>query len=80
MAKAILEFDLNEPEDASEHMRMIKSLSIVVVLWEMDQYLRARLKYEDSMSEDEYKAVDAAREKLYELMSAHSVSLDELMN
>lgn len=80
MAKAILEFDLNEPEDASEHMRMIKSLSIVVVLWEMDQYLRARLKYEDSMSEDEYKAVDAAREKLYELMNAHSVSLDELMN
>ncbi len=80
MAKAILEFDLSEPDDVSVHKRMIKSLDILLVLWDMDQYLRARLKYEDNISEDEYKAVDAAREKLYELMNERSVSLDDLMN
>lgn len=80
MAKAILEFDLSEPDDASEHMRMLKSLDILVVLWEMDQYLRTRLKYEDNISDDEYKAVEAAREKLYDIMNARSVSLDDLMN
>ena len=80
MAKAILEFDLSEPDDASEHMRMIKSLDLTLVLWDMDQYLRTRLKYEESISDEEYKAVEAAREKLYELMNARSVSLDDLMN
>ena len=80
MAKAILEFDLNEPDDASEHMRMLKSVDILVVLWGREQYLRSRLKYEDNISDNEYKAVEAAREKLYELMNARSVSLDDLMN
>lgn len=80
MAKATLEFDLNDPEDALQHTRMMKSLDMALVLWDIDQYLRTRLKYEDSISDDEYKAVDAAREKLYELMNQRSVSLDDLLN
>lgn len=80
MAKAILEFDLNEPEDVVAHKRAVKALDLCLVLWDMDQYLRAQTKYApDSMPEEVYDALQAARDKLYEIKSEHSVSLDELL-
>ena len=35
MAKAILEFDLNDSDDVMAHMRAVKSLDMASVLWEM---------------------------------------------
>jgi hypothetical protein len=78
--KAILEFDLNEQEDAIAHKRAVKALDLCLVLWEMDQYLRSQTKYApDSMPEDVYVALQTARDKLYEIKSEHNISLDELL-
>ena len=79
MAKAILEFDLNEPDDRDEHTLMLRSLDLCLVLWDMDQYLRTQIKYNDNLTDGEYKAFDEARTKLYEIMNERSISLDNLM-
>jgi len=42
----------------------------------MDQYLRTRMKYEEKISDDEYKAVEAARDKLRELMNESGLLFD----
>jgi CRISPR/Cas system CSM-associated protein Csm5 (group 7 of RAMP superfamily) len=79
--KAILEFNLDEPEDRSDHLRAVKSLNIVSVIWEFDMYLRSQLKYNDeNLTNEAYEALDKAREKLYEIMSSQHVSMDELYN
>jgi hypothetical protein len=46
-----------------------------LLAWELDQYLRNRLKHEN-LSEDAYKALDEARDKLHELRSEDNLSFD----
>ena len=78
--KAILEFDLNERDDIVAHKRAVKALDLCLVLWDVDQYLRAQTKYApDSMPEDVFIALSKAREEFYDIMNEHSVSLDELL-
>jgi len=79
MAKATLEFDLTDPDDVDEHKRMLKSLDIVLFLWEFDNYLRGKLKHGD-LPEGGYKALDEAREEFYDLMNKRNISLDELLH
>ena len=81
MAKGILEFDLNEQNDVMAHKRCVKSTELALALWDMDGYLRAETKYApDSMSSEVYDALKDVRNKLHEIMSEHSIDLDELIN
>ena len=81
--KAILEFNLDERDDIEAHLRCVKALDMAVVLWDMDQYLRNKMKYgnKDSMlSDDAYKALEDAREELRGFMSSRGINLDELIS
>ena len=80
MVKAILEFDLNEVEDVTAHKRAVKAIDMAMALWDMDQYLRQQLKYNDKITGEVYDALDKAREQLREFMNQHNVDLDELLN
>lgn len=81
MAKAILEFDLNDSDDAETHKRMLKSLDMILVLWDFDNYLRDQLKYnEEGLTGDQYDVLDKARVKLYEILNERNISFDELLN
>jgi hypothetical protein len=71
--KAILEFNL--PEDQYEYNLVNKAADMSVVLHEFDQYLRGRLKWEDSITDLEYKAVEEAREKLLEMCRDGGIEL-----
>lgn len=79
--KAILEFNLDEPTDKEAHLRAVKSTSLAIALWDIDQYLRGQIKHApDSMPEEVYKALQKIRDKLHEIMSENSIDLDELMS
>lgn len=78
--KAILEFDLNEPEDVVAHKRAVKALDLILALWDMDQYLRSQTKYApDSMSSEVWDALADVREKLHEIKTEYNISFDELL-
>ncbi len=62
--KAILEFNL--PEDKDEFELAQKAVNYSIVIHEMDNYLRARLKYED-LPEEIHNALQEARDKLTSL-------------
>lgn len=78
--KATLEFNMDEFEDVVAHKRAIKSLDVLLVLYDFDQHLRSELKYNENLSEEEFEKLDKLREKLYEIMNERNVSLDELLN
>lgn len=79
--KAILEFNLDEQDDEMAHKRAVKSLDMALTLWDIDGYLRGQIKHApDSMSPEVYGTLQDVRDKLYEIMSKHSIDLDELIN
>lgn len=79
--KATLTFDLDEPEERTEHIRCIKAIDLSMAIYDLDQYLRAKTKYEsEGMTSEVYDAYDLMREKLREILEERNISYDELIN
>ena len=79
MAKAILEFDLSNPEDANDYKRANKALDMAIALWDIDQYLRAETKYNEELTQDAYDALATAREKFYQILNERNINMDEIL-
>lgn len=81
MAKATLEYNLNDSDDIMAHLRAVKSLDMALVLWEIayntKKGIKNRIEFEKL---DAYEAVDQIFEKLFEEMNNHGINLDELIN
>ena len=81
MAKAILEFDLNDPDDIMAHLRAVKSLDITLVLWEMAYNTKKSIHNQIEFDKlDAYDAVNKVFEKFHEEMNDRGINLDELIN
>ncbi len=72
--KAILEFNL--PEDQPEFKTALQGSDWKHVCWEMDNYLRAQIKYApDEMSQDKYDAIEKVREEFIRIINENNVDL-----
>lgn len=73
--KAILEFDLDNPDDKLAHLRAIKALDMTLVLWEMEHNCYREITRDDDS--DEYKqGVIETLEYLRELMKDKGIIID----
>jgi hypothetical protein len=77
--KATITFDLNDPEDRAKHKLITHIDEITFVLWEIDEYMRRAVKYDETKSEDYKQAVQDMRDMLHHHLEAHSLSF-ELFN
>ena len=74
--KAILEFDL--PDDEYEYKAASKGKDYLFVLWELDQWLRGEIKYNDAKyTKKEYLLLEKVRQQLRDEMINHNVTFDE---
>jgi hypothetical protein len=81
--KAILEFDLNDPEDRISHMRCVKSLDMSIVLFELTVNLKKKLenRFENEPQErDEFDGIDETFREIHNLLDKHGINIDELIN
>ena len=76
--EAILKYNLDEVDDKCKHLAAIKAMDMASVIWDMDQWLRQKLKYEE-LSEEQDFAYQKTRDALHEILSEHSVDLDSIM-
>jgi hypothetical protein len=74
MAKVILEFD--PFEDKYEMESAFNGKKWRGLVWDLDQYLRSELKYNDKLNGEAYDAVEKIREKLHELKSDEGLTLE----
>ena len=79
MAKAILEFDLSDSEDRTEHLRAIKALDLVLTLNEFDNYLRSNIKYNEELTNETHTTYVKVREAFRGIMNDNNISIDELL-
>ena len=76
--KAILEFDLDDKDDAMNHLRCVKSLDVTLSLLEILSLFRQEIKY----NEDPKRVLilEEMREKMLGVLEGNFVNLDELIN
>jgi hypothetical protein len=74
MPKGILEFNL--PEEENEFNLASNSRNYYSALWEIDQFLRSKVKYaNDSVSEDTVEAYLSTREELWRILEEQGIDL-----
>ena len=70
---ATLTFTL--PEEQEEFYHAAKGADWRCALEDIDAHLRSRLKYEEGLSEEADKALQATRDKLHEFLTERGLSL-----
>ena len=77
MPKAILEYNLDLPEDLEEFELANNARKFHSILWDLDQFLRRKAKYaSDNTTEEQIAAYYELRDELYKLMDEHNITLD----
>jgi hypothetical protein len=71
--KAVLEFTL--PDEEPEFMEAVNGGMFKHVLWQLDQKLRGKLKYE-TLTECESKCYDTIRKDLHSLLNANNLTIE----
>jgi len=77
--KATITFDLNDPDDRAKYKLISHVDEITFVLWEIDEYMRRTVKYDETKSEEYKQAYCDLREYLRELLTEKGLSI-ELIN
>lgn len=75
MAKIYVQLDPDEPEDKDKLDLMTNGWKFRSALFEMDQYLRNRLKY-DALEKDIRAQLQAVRDKLWEIVGELGVEIE----
>jgi hypothetical protein len=71
MAKVIIEF-----EDTDDAMDALDGYKWKLTVYEIDQYLRNELKYNEKLSNLEYEFAEKTREQIIEILKDYSLNLD----
>jgi hypothetical protein len=71
--KATLTFNL--PEEDHEYANAVDGSKMRSVLWDLDQWLRAKLKYEE-LTDGQYDAYKATRDELRRLLIEENVDIE----
>ena len=81
MAKGILEFDLNEPDDIMAHKRAAKSLDMALALWDITHNTKKSIEWSlDGKELDKYEVLDLVYDRIYLILEEHNIRLDDLIN
>jgi len=81
MAKGILEYDLNDSDDAMAHLRAVKSLDMAMALLNIVHNTKKGLEWSMEGKEiDKYDALELVYEKIHEILNEHNIITDELIN
>ena len=81
MAKATIEYNLSDPDDAMAHLRAVKSLDMAMALWAIVHNTKKGLEWSMEGKEiDKYDALELVFEKIHEILNDHNIITDELID
>lgn len=86
MAKAKLEFDLNEPDDRTAHLRAVKSLDMASFIFQLTSNTKRELEREletyefQNIQLKDYEVLNKVFEKIHEMVDEYGINIDELIH
>ena len=85
MAKATLEYNLDDHDDKMAHKRAVKSTDLALALWEIEMNLRKRLVRELESKEfknedvEVYDVIDMCMENIINTIRDHNIDIEDLI-
>jgi hypothetical protein len=68
-----------QTKNESEAWAMMHAMDLYFCLWDLDQdFFRAKLKYDDELTEEQQDILQSARDTLYEIMADHGVDFEHV--
>jgi hypothetical protein len=83
MAKAIIKYDISDPEDSQDFKRAVKSFDMAMALWDIIQLkkkMENRFDGQDNTNNDVFDGIDAMAEGIGDILDKHNIGVDELLN
>jgi hypothetical protein len=80
MAKGILEFDLNEPDDILAHKRAVKATDMAIALFQFGHNTKKGFEWKLDKYETKEDLLDAVYEQFWEILEEHNIKLDDIIN
>lgn len=74
--KAILEFDLNDPDDRIAHQKAINGESAHLALWEFARLLRQRMKHGDN-DEAQFALLEVINKEFLRVIELYDLKIDD---
>ena len=74
MPTATLTFDLNDPDERRAHLECLKASDIIMVVYDLNTFLREKLKYDENLTEEQYKVYETVSDTLNEIVNASDLS------
>jgi hypothetical protein len=71
MTTATLTFD-----DENDLLTAINGYKFKLALWQVDQFLRSEIKYNDKLTEEQYEYAEIVRNKLHEFINDFNLTLE----
>ena len=83
MAKAILKYDISDPEDSQDFKRAIKSFDMAMALWDIIQLrkkMENRFEAQDNTNNDVFDGINAMAQGIGDILDQYNINVDELLN
>lgn len=80
MAKAILEFNLNDEDDIQAHRRAISSLNMAMALFQFGHNTKKGFEWKLEEYETKEDLLDAVYEEFWNILKEHDVNLDSIIS
>ena len=74
--KAILEYDLNDPNEAIDHMRAVKSGNLTLAIHDMLAYLRIESERDNNLTG--YEMIEVVKEEFSSILESLNIDIDEI--
>ena len=73
--KAVLEFDLSNPDDVTEYKLANSASDMHIALWKMSNDIREKLKY-GALTDDQHTAWEEVSEMFWNHIDEYKINLD----
>jgi hypothetical protein len=81
MAKANINYDLDNPDDLMEFKKACKSNDMACALFQIIYNTKKGIEYEIEGKEmDKYEVLDLVFDKIEKIMSDNNINIDEIIN
>ncbi len=77
--KAVLEFNLDEPDDRQSHMRAVKALDLTIALWDVQEYLHRKI--DNGQLTPEQRAVfEEIQKEFFSIKDNHNITFEDILS
>ena len=82
MAKAILKYDISDPDENVDFKRAVKSFDMAMALWDIVQLrnkIENRFEAQDNTNNGVFDGIDAMAEGIGDILDRYYIVVDELL-